>query len=304
MTNFILRNMSIQCIKAGADVGLAFSDDLYMTINGQRFSFLNLNENAPSDEGGGFLPGQFGSALSGSGAIFSDSAVIKLFDRDDPDVDGFTGIFEGGDDFITSVLVPTPAQPSSHLIFNLEENGSSYHIEADAVIPKTVVLKLRRGKVASESGGVMNGSNTTGTLVGLGGKDVINAKNGNDIVLGGNNNDILNGGNGDDILFGGKGKDILKGDAGADVFVVAPKTGFDLIKDFRNGEDLIGLGGNLSFQDLTFVQQAKGTLMKAGSEKLAFLQGASANQLTAIDFTQVNLSDLNANAKALLASTR
>ena len=196
MTSFRFQNMFVQCVQAGADVGAAFSDDLYMTINGKRFSFLNLSEGAPSDEGGGFLPGQLGSAFTnGSGAVFSDSAIINLFDRDGTDVDGFTGIFEGGDDFIASGLIQPPVQNFSHFAFKLEGNGSSYNIETDVVFQSPVVLKPRHpsGKVASKSGGVMNGSNTTGTLVGLGGKDIINANDGNDIVIGGNNNDILNG---------------------------------------------------------------------------------------------------------------
>ncbi len=94
----------------------------------------------------------------------------------------------------------------------------------------------------------------------------------------------------------------MRGGAGADVFVIAPKTGLDIGKDFHDGQDLIGLTGGLSFQDLSFVQQAKGTLIKAANDKLMFLQGVAANQLTATDFTQVNLADLNSSAKAVLSA--
>jgi hypothetical protein len=295
-----IHDMIISCKQAGADVGGAFGDDLYVVVDGQRFSPFNSSFSGFSDQGAGFRPGQVGFALTGGGTIASDRAVISFFDRDDTTVDGFTGFFEGGDDFIGSVvLFDNVRQPTR--IFNIQGEGSSYDIQVTANFffqPGNHDI----GKVALKSGGVMNGQNTAGTLVGLGGKDIINANNGDDILLGGNNDDILNGGNGDDILFGGKGKDILRGGAGADVFVIAPKTGLDIGKDFHDGQDLLGLGGGLSFQDLSFVQQAKGTLIEAGSDKLMFLQGVATNQLTATDFTQVNLGDLDSSAKAVLSA--
>jgi Ca2+-binding RTX toxin-like protein len=103
-------------------------------------------------------------------------------------------------------------------------------------------------------------------------------------------NDVLNGGKGDDIIFGGKGNDTLSGGAGNDIFVLAPNNGFDIIKDFHKS-DLLGLDKSLQFSDLTILNQAKGTLVKAGNEKLAFLQGV--HQLSAGDFTQIDISNLN-----------
>jgi Ca2+-binding RTX toxin-like protein len=136
----------------------------------------------------------------------------------------------------------------------------------------------------------VQGDNTAGTLIGKSGKDIIFGNNGDDIIVGGGNDDVLNGGKGDDIIFGGKGNDILNGGAGNDIFVIAPNNGFDIIKDFRQG-DLIGLDKSLQFSDLTILNQAKGTLVKSGNEKLAFLQGV--HQLSAGDFTQVDISNLN-----------
>lgn len=312
--SFTLKNITIQCIQAGADVGAAFGDDLYLRVDGNKFPIFNLSTSGFADQGFGFRPGQLGSALTGAGATVGDHPVISLFDKDGTDVDGLTGLFEGGDDFIGSTLLAPQASRAftgtQHFFFTISGEGSVYNVQANidqnfslsggtgGLLTKRPVAAV--GKVASQAGGVMNGLNIAGTLVGRNGKDIINANGGDDTVLGGNNSDILNGGKGKDIVFGGKGKDIVTGGADADIFVIAPKTGLDTGTDFRDGEDLIGLGSNLVFQDLSFIQQTKGTLIKANSEKLIFLQGVSANQLTAEDFTQVNISGLNKSANLLV----
>jgi hypothetical protein len=81
MTLFRLQNMVVKGIQAGADIGAAFGDDLYMTVGNKRFSVFNIFENAPGDEGGGFLPGEIGSALDGDGTLFNDSVTISFFDK-------------------------------------------------------------------------------------------------------------------------------------------------------------------------------------------------------------------------------
>lgn len=87
-------------------------------------------------------------------------------------------------------------------------------------------------------GGIGNDS-----LYGNEGDDTINGDEGDDLIHGGQDNDILDGGLGDDTLFGGLGDDI---------FVIGENTGTDIIEDFVNGNNLIGLTDNLTFADLTF----------------------------------------------------
>lgn len=58
-------------------------------------------------------------------------------------------------------------------------------------------------------------------IVGLDGKDKINAGKGKDLVCGGNGKDILNGGKGNDRLYGEAGKDKLVGGKGKDKCVGA-----------------------------------------------------------------------------------
>ncbi len=64
------------------------------------------------------------------------------------------------------------------------------------------------------------------------------------------------------MLIGGLGADDLTGGAGADTFVIAEGDGgatvalADVIADFQNGSDLIGLAGGLTFADLSIDQGA------------------------------------------------
>lgn len=194
---------------------------------------------------------------------------------------------------------------------SIKSREADFSLRVEAVDATPIVInpiptipRIPFGKVASKAGGVLNGRETAGTLVGMNGKDIIHANGGNDVVLGGGNNDILNGDDGNDIIFGGKGDDTLNGGKGNDVFVIAPKNqnGFDTIVDFRVGQDRVGLGGNLTLDDLSFVQQSKGTLVKAGNQQLAFFNGVPANQLSSsTNFAQVELSELTAAANVLKA---
>ena len=96
-----------------------------------------------------------------------------------------------------------------------------------------------------------------------------------DKLYGGAGEDILKGGAGDDLLDGGVGRDILSGEGGdddfngasynnggtngSDTFVTRAGDGgsseatADVITDFEDGTDLIGLDG-LTFGNLTIIQ--------------------------------------------------
>ena len=79
-------------------------------------------------------------------------------------------------------------------------------------------------------------------------------------LYGGAGNDNLYGGYGDDTLDGGTGTDALTGGNGIDTFVIRAGDGSTLllqanvISDFTDGTDLIGLDNNLTFSQLTIEQ--------------------------------------------------
>lgn len=61
--------------------------------------------------------------------------------------------------------------------------------------------------------------NTSVTIAGAGGDDILRAGGGNDQISGGDGNDRLNSGAGDDVLVGGDGDDKINGGAGRDTAV-------------------------------------------------------------------------------------
>ena len=144
------------------------------------------------------------------------------------------------------------------------------------------------------------------TIHGGSGRDDIRSGNGNDIIDGGsgNGNDILDGhtgtntikgGSGNDIILGGTGTDTVYGGSGNDVFVAvelihALGTGGNMrVKDFADGEDLIGLisdtGFSVTFEDM--VVSAMDSATQVGS---ATRFEAGGGTITLDNFQLSNLS--------------
>lgn len=285
-----LNEITIGCIHAGADTFGADQTYIWFKERGEAAAPVNqrTGELFSLDSGdiGHMVDGGTSSINLTSYFFNSNPMTIQLFDNDQDDP------FGGLDDLLLSAtLIHTGNEPfrtPMHYVSTTQSNsGSTYNIEF--TMTRQVEL-IPRGKAASQAGGLLNGENTDGTLIGKSGKDIINGNDGDDILVGGGNSDILNGGEGSDILFGGKGNDTLSGGASNDIFVVAANNGLDIIKGFHTG-DLLGLSSSLKFSDLTLLNQAKGTLVKAGNEKLAFLQGV--HQLGVSDFTQIDLANLD-----------
>ncbi|WP_050857540.1 esterase-like activity of phytase family protein [Acaryochloris sp. CCMEE 5410] len=123
-------------------------------------------------------------------------------------------------------------------------------------------------------------------LMGGRGNDLLEGGQGDDDLFGGRGLDTLNGNEGSDILVGGRGDDLLTGGSGEDLFALAAGDGTDTITDFLIGEDVIGLIGGLSFEQLEIVQgtgaQTADTLISVveTDELLAVLSGVQATTLT------------------------
>ncbi|MBW4680058.1 MAG: DUF4347 domain-containing protein [Microcoleus vaginatus WJT46-NPBG5] len=121
------------------------------------------------------------------------------------------------------------------------------------------------------------------------GADTLNGGDGNDSLYGGKDNDILTGGIGNDILTGDFGNDILTGGAGSDQFILGAGLGADTITDFEDGQDILLLGGGLTFDQLTISAGSNATLIKIAStdELLTSLNGTSSTLFSAADFAVI-----------------
>ncbi|MEM9272651.1 MAG: calcium-binding protein [Cyanobacteria bacterium P01_F01_bin.143] len=125
--------------------------------------------------------------------------------------------------------------------------------------------------------------------------DTIIGGQGNDTLTAFADDDVLDGGDGDDILDGGADEDTLTGGAGNDTFIIAPETGsniedVDIITDFGNGADVIGLAGGLTFSDLSF----SGNEILFGDEVLATLTDFDTTTLVESDFISTGGTILDA----------
>ncbi len=114
---------------------------------------------------------------------------------------------------------------------------------------------------------------------------LINVEN----LIGSDGNDELTGNNGANELTGGAGDDTLTGGAGDDLFVYSKGDGTDVVTDFGFGNDLFGLSGGLTFNELTIQNAGANTIIRVTStnEVLAVVEGAIANDITSADFTIV-----------------
>ena len=132
----------------------------------------------------------------------------------------------------------------------------------------------------------ITGSDGGDIIFGNRGDDLLDGSTGNDTLRGGKGNDTIIGGDGDDFLFGEDGDDTLIGGNGSDRFLLSPYSGIDIIWDFEDGKDLLSLGNNLTFSQLSLTQENSTTFIRSSvnGEILAALNGVSASLINVADF--------------------
>lgn len=124
------------------------------------------------------------------------------------------------------------------------------------------------------------------TIYGGAGSDRIGGKGGDDKLYGDEDNDFIWGDAGDDLLWGGRGDDHLYGGRGNDTFVLAKGEGTDIVYDFGVGNDVFGLAGDLTFEELSFTVMGTSTQISASDELLAEIANFT-TALSSADFMPV-----------------
>lgn len=119
------------------------------------------------------------------------------------------------------------------------------------------------------------------------GDDILRGASGSDTLIGQLGTDLLEGGTGNDVLIGGKGLDKLIGGPGRDTFALELKNGADLVKDFKDRSDRLGLPKDVGFSDLSIKQISNKTVVSYGSSRLAVLDNVQVNQISKADFTEI-----------------
>lgn len=156
----------------------------------------------------------------------------------------------------------------------------------------------------------LDGINGSTVIIGYGGPDTLFGGNGIDVLLGGSGTDSINGGNGNDYLRGGRGDDFMAGGNGKDIFhcllgsdVVTGGNGVDtfIFKPREKGGEDNDLTTITDYDcdvilinrqaDVTVEDVEGGALVAVGDNKIAFLQGASADEVQ-IEYGRPDLVDL------------
>lgn len=115
---------------------------------------------------------------------------------------------------------------------------------------------------------------------------VLNGTGGDDILNGGSGADLLHGNAGNDILIDGAGSDTLRGDSGADLFVLVQDNATDVILDFQPGEDRIdisALGVVGGVEHLIVTSISWGAELRYGTSIIE-VRSANGASLSAADF--------------------
>ena len=122
------------------------------------------------------------------------------------------------------------------------------------------------------------------SLRGNGGDDRLKGGGGADSLKGGGGGDDIRGGGGNDVISGGRGNDVIRGDGGADTFQFRTGDGFDTIKGFQQGLDLIEItGGARGFGRLEISQDGRNVLIEFANVDITVLN-ARVGQFDENDF--------------------
>jgi Ca2+-binding RTX toxin-like protein len=188
---------------------------------------------------------------------------------------------------------------SGNVVFTATNTGnasfqytiSDGSLTSTATVAVSVGLSLNGGNgidilKGSDRDDLINGNGGADALYGNKGNDTLNGGSSLDLLVGGEGNDLLNGGDSADALYGGKGNDTLTGGNGRDIFAFTAGDGSDIITDFADGSDTIGLVG-LRFRQVTISASGSSTVIKYGSETLATLTGVNSTLITAADFVTI-----------------
>jgi Ca2+-binding RTX toxin-like protein len=150
---------------------------------------------------------------------------------------------------------------------------------------------------------ILRGGTGNDTLVGGFGSDALIGDAGNDFLYGQDWDDFLTGGTGDDFLVGGTGINTLSGGLGSDIFALTGESR-DIVLDFTLGQDRIGLGKGLTFDQLMITQgtevNSSSTWIKLNStgETLMTLNHVQASALTTSSFLRLTDQQLNPSLSA------
>ena len=121
--------------------------------------------------------------------------------------------------------------------------------------------------------------------------DALTGNDENNILRGLSSDDLIYGGDGNDTLYGGDGVDTLYGGNGSDIFVLSYDYTEDVVKDFADGVDKIGLDDDITFESLSISNADGHTSIadKYDGTIYMVLENITASDITADDFISLEV---------------
>ncbi|TQV83304.1 cadherin-like domain-containing protein [Denitrobaculum tricleocarpae] len=244
------------------------------TVNGNinLFGGTHITGNSP---GTAIINGDF---TMSSGVLDIEAAGLGAGQFDLMEVSGEASILSGLIDF--SFIEGYEAETGDAVVFMKADAGMTFDQEKTSIAVSGVVRDFMFELVDDDH-----------SLALIAQSDAIAGDS--TIFMGGSLNDDFFGGAGDDLLRGGSGADSLTGGAGADIFAYARGDGgnslnlADLLTDFEDGIDKIGLEDGLLFSDLTISADASDRAVVSvvdTGELLVVLDGLSSDLVDEQDF--------------------
>jgi hypothetical protein len=166
-----------------------------------------------------------------------------------------------------------PTDPDTLLSYYFLKGGP-HDVELPGVTP------------GSNSGTNFAGTNGDDRITGGAGNDRVLGMAGNDMIAAGAGNDVIKSGTGNDRIWSGAGNDAIWSGTGRDVIALERGVGRDVIRDYSDRIDKLGLTPGLG--QLSFRQQGNNLLISAGADQLAVLVGVHKKQISRADFVQIS----------------
>ncbi len=125
-----------------------------------------------------------------------------------------------------------------------------------------ILNNLVRGNTAINT---LNGGTGNDILEGGGGNDILTDTSGTALFNGGAGADTITGGAGAEIFLGGLGNDTYTTAGGNDILLFNKGDGQDIFATGGTGNDVISLGGSITYADLTFTKATNDLVLKIGA---------------------------------------
>ena len=212
---------------------------------------------------------QKGLSFGNQSLIGTDDDDIITGGADNDVIEGFGGAdkLDGGGGNNTLSYASSPSAVTVFLISNYASGG---HAEGDEIKNFSNLI----------------GSQHNDVLVGDWDNNIISGGDGHDIIYSYGGVNFLSGGDGNDTLYGGEGADTLYGGNGSDIFVLSYDYIADIVKDFEDGVDIIGLDDSITFESLVISNTDGHTSIadKYDGTIYMVLENITASDITADDF--------------------